>query len=192
MQRTVRTFVAIEISPEVRTRARKLMDQLQQVDAKIRWVDPAQLHLTLKFLGEIDLLEIPQVCKVVEQVASATPPFSLRVASAGAFPDLVRPRTVWLGIEEDNDEIIALHAQLETALESLGFRSEKRRFRPHLTIGRVRGEGPGVAELARLLEENRDYFSGVIDVDAVVVLSSEQQRGAQVYEALGTATLEGR
>jgi len=192
MQRTVRTFVAIEISPEVRTRAQKLITQLQAVDAKVRWVDPAQLHLTLKFLGEIDLLEVPKICAAVTEVAAAVPPFSVRVNSAGAFPDLLRPRTVWLGIEDETEELAALHNQMEVALAKLGFRSENRRFRPHLTIGRVRGEGPGIAELAQLLKENNDYPAGVIDVDEVVVFSSEQERGGPVYEPLGTSPLKGR
>jgi RNA 2',3'-cyclic 3'-phosphodiesterase len=192
MQRTVRTFVAIEISPEVRTRAQKLITQLQTVDAKIRWVDPAQVHLTLKFLGEIDLLEVPKICAAVEEVASALPPFSVRVNSAGAFPDLKRPRTVWLGIDDETKELAALHNEMEAALAKLGFRAENRRFRPHLTIGRVRGEGPGIVELARLLDEHRDYPAGVIDVDEVIVFSSEQERGGPVYEPLGTATLAGR
>ncbi|HEY2837643.1 MAG TPA: RNA 2',3'-cyclic phosphodiesterase [Pirellulales bacterium] len=192
MQRTVRTFVAIEISPEVRSRAKKLIDLLQTIDAKVRWVDPAQLHLTLKFLGEIDLLEVPKVCAAVESVAAAFPPFSIRVASAGAFPDLKRPRTVWLGVDDETEELAALHAQLEEALAKLGFRAENRRFRPHLTIGRVRGEGAGISELSRVIEEQRDYPVGVIDVDAVIVFSSEQERGGPVYEPLGTAMLEGR
>lgn len=191
MQRTVRTFVAVEISPEVRSRAQKLITELQKVDAKIRWVDPAQLHLTLKFLGEIDLLDVPSVCAAVESVASAFPPFSVRVNSAGAFPHLASPRTVWLGIEDETDELAALHDEIEAALSVLGFRAENRRFRPHLTIGRVRGEGPGVRELARLISENREYPAGVIDVDEVVVFSSEQQRGGPVYEPLGTAMLRG-
>jgi 2'-5' RNA ligase len=192
MQRTVRTFVAIEISPEVRTRAQKLITQLQAIDAKVRWVDPAQVHLTLKFLGEIDLLEVPKICAAVTEVAAALPPFSVRVNSAGAFPDLKRPRTVWLGIDDETEELAALHDQLEAALAKLGFRAENRRFRPHLTIGRVRGEGPGIAALAELIEEYRDYSAGVIDVDEVILFSSEQERGGPVHEPLGTALLKGR
>ena len=78
MQRTVRTFIAVEISSEVRSRAARLISQLEATGANVRWVKPEQMHLTLKFLGDVDLREIPEVCAAVSQATADVPPFSLR------------------------------------------------------------------------------------------------------------------
>jgi len=190
MARTVRTFVAIEISPEVRSRAAQLIARFSPTSAKVNWIDPHNLHMTLKFLGEVDLRESPQVCAAVGEAMAELPPFSIRVAGAGAFPDLQRPRTVWLGVTEGAEELIALHERLETSLVKLGFRQEQRRFRPHLTIGRVRGLS-GAAELGELVARHQDFDAGISDVDEVVVFSSELNRDGPTYEPLSTAELTG-
>jgi RNA 2',3'-cyclic 3'-phosphodiesterase len=188
--RTVRTFVAVEISPEVRSRAAQLIARFSPTSAKVKWVDPHNLHMTLKFLGEVDLREAPQVCAAVGEATADLPPFSIRVAGAGAFPDLHHPRTVWLGVTEGADEMVALHERLEASLATLGFRREQRRFRPHLTIGRVRGL-PGAADLEQLIARYQDFDAGLADVDEVVVFSSELNRDGPTYEPLSTAPLTG-
>ncbi|MBI2823252.1 MAG: RNA 2',3'-cyclic phosphodiesterase [Planctomycetia bacterium] len=192
MQKTVRTFVAVEISTEVRAGAGRLIGRLEATGAGVRWVKPEHLHLTLKFLGEVDLRDVPEVCAVVTQATTTVPPFSVRVAGAGAFPDFSRPRTVWLGVEDETGELAALHEQIDKALGGIGFRREQRRFRPHLTIGRVRSGGRGLAALAEALEKNRDFAAGVVDVDEVVVFSSELERGGPIHEPLATAELAGQ
>lgn len=193
MQRVVRTFLAIEGSPEVRANAGRLITQLEATGAAVRWVKPELLHLTLKFLGDVELLEVPQICDIVTQAVAELPPFSVRVVGAGAFPNVQQPRTVWLGMEDPTGEIAALHEALEVALAPLGFRREARRFRPHLTIGRVRSlGGPGIAELRQILTAKQDLLAGVIDVDEVSVMSSELERHGPVYEPLATAPLNGQ
>ena len=148
------------------------------------------MHLTLKFLGDVDFREIPDVCAAVSRATADVPPFSLRIAGAGAFPNAAHPRTVWLGADEGADEIDALHKSLDESLAKIGFRAEPRRFRPHLTIGRVRNADRGMAELAQLLSESADYIAGVMDVDEVVTFSSELDRGGPIHEPLAGAPLE--
>jgi 2'-5' RNA ligase len=154
-------------------------------------VKPEQMHLTLKFLGDVDMREIPQVCAAVERVTATIPPFSLRIMGAGAFPNLAHPRTVWLGADEGVEEIIALHDGLEASLAEMGFRAENRRFRPHLTIGRVRNADRGMEELAEVLAEHAEFVAGVIDVDEVVTFSSELERSGPTHEVLATTELRG-
>jgi 2'-5' RNA ligase len=193
MRRTVRTFVAVEVSPEVMARSAELIKKLTALDAPVRWVDPQKMHFTLKFLGEVESLEIPDVCTVVDEAVKELPPFECQVAGAGAFPDLHRPRTVWLGMKYGIEAMIALHDAIDAGLTELGFRTEQRRYRPHLTLGRVRGGRPDdIARLARGLEEYRDYVGGVTDVSEVVVFSSSPQRDGPIYEPLSHASLEGR
>ena len=190
MSNSVRTFVAVEISSEVRSRAAQLIARLSTTSAKVKWVETHNLHMTLKFLGEVDLREAPQVCAAVAEAMAQLPPFSIRVAGAGAFPDLRHPRTVWLGVSEGVEEMVQLHERLEAALARLGFRKEHRRFRPHLTIGRVRSTQGG-ADLGDLIARDADFAAGVSDVDEVVVFSSELNRDGPTYEPLSTAELLG-
>jgi RNA 2',3'-cyclic 3'-phosphodiesterase len=191
MQRSVRTFIAVEISSEVRIRAGRLIARLAAAGADVRWVKPEHMHLTLKFLGDVDLREMPDVCAAVARAVSPLPPFNLRIAGTGAFPNATNPRTVWLGADEGVEEIAELEERIGVALADLGFRREQRRFRPHLTIGRVRHADQGMNELAQVLEEHKDYLAGVIDVDEVVTLSSELDRSGPTHEPLATAALQG-
>ena len=194
MPPTVRTFVAVEITPGVRSRARQLIEKLSATGANVKWVEPENLHLTLAFLGEVDVLEIPELCETVRQSVGDYEPFDIEVRGVGAFPDLRRPRTVWIGVENGAEEMIALHGSLEKGLTKLGYRAEKRRFRPHLTLGRVRNapQGQGVDDLGRAIEQFRDYQADTMSVAEVIVFSSRLDRGGPEYEPLGTIELAGR
>lgn len=189
--RSLRTFIAVEISPEVRSHARQLTARLQDCGAKATWVKPEAMHLTLKFLGEVDLLDTPAVCDAVATAVADLPPFEIEVHGAGAFPTIARPRTVWLGVRRGQEELIALHDAVELALSRLGYRQENRRFRPHLTLGRVRGDH-GLDELGEIVRQHADFMGGVASVDEVVVFSSELESGGPIHEPLAVAPLNGR
>ncbi len=191
MRRTLRTFVAIEVPGAVKARARRLIDLLRAAEAPVKWVEDVQLHLTLKFLGELTLPDIAQVQRALEQSVLAMRPFAVEFRGAGAFPTADRPRTVWLGVSEGEAELVALHGQLENRLATLGFRTEGRRFRPHLTIGRVRGGDLGVPELGSLIRQRADYDGGQCEVAEVVIFSSVLERSGPTYEVLGSAELMG-
>ena len=192
MQRTVRTFIAVEISSEIRSRARRLIAELAPLTSGVKWVEPHNLHLTLKFLGEVEMLEIPQVCNAVALAVADLPPFDLHAAGAGAFPTLERPRTIWLGVDQGVDEMVELHDALDERLAPLGFRREPRRFRPHLTIGRVRNcSAQEIRALGQLLLQQKDFAGGSSDVSEVIVFSSELGRDGPAYEPLSHAPLGG-
>lgn len=191
MNKTVRTFVAIETSPEVQTRAGDLIRVLAAAPAKVKWGEPAQLHFTLKFLGDIDLVDVPQICEAVKRAVAGLPPFEVEARGAGAFPNADRPRTIWLGTGRGAEPMVEVHAAVEQQLAPLGFRREQRRYRPHLTVGRVRGGPQGIAELGQLLALHADYKAGIVAVDEVVVFSSELTRTGPIYEPLSTIPLAG-
>ncbi|HUY36791.1 MAG TPA: RNA 2',3'-cyclic phosphodiesterase [Pirellulales bacterium] len=192
MSRPLRTFVAVAASREVRGRAAQLISELSCTAAKVRWVEPENLHFSLKFLGDVELLEIPKVCEAVARAVAGQPPFEIVARGAGAFPDADRPRTIWLGVRDGSEPMVELNAHVERELAPLGFRRERRRFRPHLTIGRVRDGRPGLSELGRLVRQHADFVGGVVSVDEVVVFSSALGRDGPFYEPLSTATLDGR
>jgi RNA 2',3'-cyclic 3'-phosphodiesterase len=191
MKKTLRTFVAVEINGPIRARAGELIAALGNTTADVKWVEPHNLHLTLKFLGDVHQREIADVCQAVSDGASEVAPFDLEVRGAGAFPNAARPRTVWLGAGEGAEQMVVLHDRVEAALAELGYREEHRRFQSHLTIGRVRGAGPGIAELGTLLQQHTDVLVGRISVQKATIFCSTLTSDGPIYEVLGTARLGG-
>jgi 2'-5' RNA ligase len=187
----VRTFIAVEIPAEVKSRASQLIAGLQTAGAKVTWVAPRNMHWTLKFLGDVDMLETPQICEAVARAVEPLTPFDVEVRGAGAFPDLLRPRTVWVGMGQGSAEMIELNAAIERELAKLGYPPDNRRFRPHLTIGRVRGAA-AVEELGRLVEQNAAFASGLSTVYEVVIFSSQLSSQGPAHEPLAHAELKGR
>jgi 2'-5' RNA ligase len=192
VKQTIRTFVAVETGAEVRKRAAELIERLGEAGADVNWVAPRNLHLTLKFLGDVALRETARVCEAVERAAREVEPFELEIVSAGAFPNVGRPRTVWLGSGQGEDLMGQLHQHVETRLQKLGFRKDARRYQTHLTIGRVRRGGPDVAELGRLIRENADFQAGRITVSEMIVFASRLDSTGPTYEPLGRAKLGGQ
>jgi RNA 2',3'-cyclic 3'-phosphodiesterase len=189
MKNTLRTFVAVEVGDAVRQRAVELIQMLGVTEAAVKWVERHNLHITMKFLDEVPTREIPRVCEAVAQGAAAVTPFELEVRDAGAFPSAGRPRTVWLGAGEGEEQMIALHGQIEKHLAKLGFRKDSRRFHPHLTLGRVRGAGPEIAALGKLLQQHAAFDAGRCRIAEAVVFSSELGREGPTYQALSRAKL---
>ena len=191
MADTVRTFIAVEIPLEIKDQANRMIAQLRATQAKVKWVAQAHMHWTLKFLGDVDMLDMPEVCEAVTRAVEPLAPFDIEARGAGAFPDLRRPRTVWIGMGEGTEPMIALHDAIERELAKLGFRGENRRYRPHLTIGRVRQSPSGIEELGRLIQKHADFESGLSMVDEVVVFSSELGPDGPTHEPLCHAELKG-
>lgn len=191
MKKTLRTFIAVEITQAIRRKAGELIAALAETSADVKWVEPHNLHLTLKFLGDVPQQEIVEVCQAMADGAALVEPFELDVRGAGAFPTPARPRTVWLGAGEGAESMVVLHDRVEAALAELGYREEHRRFQSHMTIGRVRGAGPGIAELGRLLQQLADFAAGRMTVSKVTLFASTLTPNGPVYEVLGTAPLIG-
>jgi RNA 2',3'-cyclic 3'-phosphodiesterase len=190
MKNTLRSFVAVELDASIRDKAAELIDALRAAPSDVKWVATDNLHLTLKFLDEVPISEIPAVREAVAQGAAKVEPFDMEVFGAGAFPNAGRPRTVWLGAREGAERMAELHHQVEKSLAALGFRKEHRRFQPHLTIGRVRhGGGRSLLALGELIWRYADFEAGRQSVNEVVVFSSTLERAGPIYQALGRAPL---
>ncbi len=187
----VRTFIAVAIDKTIRDRAVILQEALDRAGANVKWVEPENMHLTLLFLGEVEDRALPAVCRVVIEVARTLEPFEMCLEGAGCFPSPRRPRTLWIGVGDGTQELVALHDALEVPLLDLGcYRREERRYTPHLTLGRVKGE-VGADQLATALARRADWQGGRVRVREVFVMSSDfgMHSGPPTYTVMGRGKL---
>ena len=187
-----RTFIAVEASDDVRDRARLAIQRLRGATDNVKWVLPENLHWTLQFLGDIDDATMADVCRRVAATVIDRPPFLLAGLGVGAFPKIQRPRTLWLGAAEGGDALCQLQAAIQRSLDDLGFRGERRRFVPHLTLGRVGRGSQGGSVLAERLAKLANFEGGAMTVDEVTVFASELQREGPTYQVLSRAPLATR
>src|SRR5262245_15031106 len=179
----LRTFIALDLGKTVRDKAVTLQESLARAGSEVKWVEPENLHVTLLFLGEVDDRDVPAVCKAVGECCQQQAPFTMSVENVGAFPNLRRPRTVWIGVGTGTQEAVALHDALEETLLDLGcYRREDRQFTPHVTLGRVRRDDSGPQDtLTALLAKKSDWQAGEVRVREVLVMSSELTPQGPVY-----------
>jgi 2'-5' RNA ligase len=188
----VRTFTAVEVWPEIRDRAKSLINRFKDTPAKITWVKPEHMHLTMNFLGDVPMNDIPAVCTAVEEAVRPFAPFDVEMAKIGVFPNYDNPRTIWLGVGDGSERLITLHTALADRLANLGFKAEARRFRPHLTLGRVRSLPKGPGELAGKLKQYAEFEAGPMMISEVTVFSSTLGRQGPTHEPLGHGELSGK
>ncbi len=178
----IRSFVALELSEEVRGRLVTLLHRLQRTSAAVKWVEPENLHLTLKFLGEVPEERIDLVAETLKTVAQATEPFSFTVKGVGGFPDLRRPRVLWVGVEAVQP-LVRLQQIVEKAMERLGFAPEGRAYHPHITIGRVKTMA-GMEKVREILSEYEDVKFGEVFVSHLTLFRSDLSREGPTYTPL--------
>ena len=188
----LRVFVAVEVTPEIRSTALRLIERLRGVPVKVTWSKADNLHYTLKFLGDVLAEKTADICRAVQDAVSPFSPFEIVAAGAGAFPSGGHPRTLWLGVSDGAEPLELVYQAIERVLEPLGFPREHRRFTAHLTLGRVRGGEPaGFNELAELVHKHADFDAGAMTVDSVTVFSSTMGRDGPRYEVLSRADFGG-
>lgn len=182
----VRAFLAVNFSvPATRRLAEAAGELKKQATAapglKVSWVPQANLHVTMKFLGEVEREVVDAIVPRLRRTLTAVQPFELRASGVGAYPSFDEARVLWLGVD-GGPALTALQAQLEGDLEELGFRREERPFSPHVTIGRVReGKLPTLTLAKPEITTSR--------VTEVVLYESRPQHKGAEYVALGRIAL---
>lgn len=183
-----RLFLAINLPPDVRLEVVAATAALRDAAPELSWIRGPHLHLTLKFLGEVDAIRLAEVQAVVSGVAGKHRELVVGLGGIGAFPNFRRARVVWMGIDHE-PRLELLHHDLEVACESLGFEIEGRAFRPHLTLARVKDALPEdrLRELSRL-GKRIDYRAEFI-ARSVDLMESELSRTGPVYTTVVSAAL---
>lgn len=175
----MRLFVAVHLPADMRERLGRAQDRLRDARADVSWVKPANLHLTLKFLGETEPKRLERLCAVLAETAAGATPFAVTVLGAGTFGGRV-PRVVWAGIGEGAEALGALARAVESGLARIGYPREKRGFTAHLTLGRVRSAVNADALLTALRGAGSEQF-GEAPVDRFVLMRSELNPAGSIY-----------
>jgi RNA 2',3'-cyclic 3'-phosphodiesterase len=168
--------------PEVADRLCRAQAELTPLLSDVRWIKRESLHLTLKFLGQVDDARVETVQKAIAAAVAPLPRFTISCRGLGVFPDIRRPRVIWAGLE--GGALAALAQATEAALDPLGFPREAREFKPHLTIGRWREGARGGDALRGELERWRHHDFGASAVDDTVLFQSVLKRGGAEYTPL--------
>lgn len=186
----IRCFLAVEISDEIRRQAVKLIRQLAATGANVKWVAGENLHITTNFLGDITSQDVVDVSQTVINVARRHRAFDCELVGMGAFPNLENPRTLWVGAGEGSQSLVALQEDLTGTLADLGFPPEsKKKFHPHLTLGRMRGYSPPADPFKTLLADSARTELGVLPVDEVCVFATKLDRIGPKYTLIGRGRL---
>jgi 2'-5' RNA ligase len=188
MEGCMRIFIAIELSGEARGELRSLQSSLKEAGADVKWVDPVNIHLTLRFLGDCGESMIPSVKTALAEAVSAHEPFILGLKGVGAFPAISSPKVIWAGVGEGRQESEALHTSISSRLAGLGIPEEERDYSPHITIGRVRS-GKKMESLRKAIEGSPFPASSGTTVDRVVLFSSRFSPEGPIYTPLSKAML---
>lgn len=186
---SIRTFICIEVPESIKEGIAKLQQTLRQHDAQISWVKPSNIHLTLKFLGEVAERRIPAACSAVERAARLSQAVEIEVGVAGCFPSANRPRVFWVGLTAVPDGLARLHALIEEELVREGFPPDGRKFSPHLTIGRVRSP----KNAARVAEDliATGFEREIFQTTEVIVMRSDLNPSGSIYTPLSRCRLGG-
>lgn len=190
MAKRIRTFIAVEIPVSIRRRIEELQESLAPAAEDVKWVEPENIHLTLKFLGEVDERDVYTVCKSVEAAVAGTTPFEITVAGVGAFPNANRPRVIWAGVRQGSQEITAIHDAIDESLEGQGYPREDRSYTPHFTIGRIRRTVPN-PRLQNALDQQANWEAGSCPVHEVLIMASQLGPKGPQYTVMGRGPLSG-
>ena len=183
-EKSIRAFLAVDPPQEVLNEIARIQDCLKRaVKGDIRWVRSGGIHLTLKFFGNISESDSANISRVIKNNIVNIKPFTLNTRRVGAFPDVKRPRVLWLGMDGDTDILISLQMAIDVGLQDCGFKKEDRPFLPHLTLARIK-EQKGLIGLAKIIEKSEDYTAGSFIVGGLNLFKSNLTPQGAVYTKL--------
>lgn len=184
----IRCFIALDLSGEIYQNLGKLIENLKKgvqfTTSRPAWVRPESIHLTLKFLGNIEENMVEPISEVVKKAAEETSPFTIRIRDLGVFPDERRPRVLWCGMTKGEIQTVSLQKKIDRGLAPLGFEKDKRLFHPHLTLARIKSL-KGTAALMSIIKANQqNSYIGECSFDRIILFRSELHPDGARYTKL--------
>lgn len=188
----MRSFIAFKPPENIARQIGRLQAHLRSKGVGARWVKPSNIHLTLKFLGETDPLRAGDIRSAMQAAVSGQAPLELALDGIGGFPNLTRPRVLWQAVVKDVERLQAIQQRLEAQLAKTGFNPERRPYRAHLTIGRIRNPKRWRPGEAALLRRMLDFPLQPFTVDTLIWYESRLLPGGAEYTALARVPLAAR
>jgi len=182
----MRCFVAIELPENVRNRLLDLQGKMQSLGRAVRWTRPEQLHLTVKFLGEVPDARVPEVCEAAREIAGKYSPFDLELAGTGCFPPRGQVRIIWAGVAQPPTALLDCQRDCEQAFSAMGFERENRAYSPHLTVGRV-NDFAASNRIREALRQYETFSAGRFTAKELTVFQSDLRPTGAVYTPLAQA-----
>lgn len=191
----VRSFVAIQLNDQIKEKLDETQALLKGkgIGDQVRWVRPGGIHITLKFLGDVPVDRVKEIVLAVKHACEGVSPFSLTFGGLGCFPSVSRPNVVWIGVQGDTRKLTNLQDRIEDSLAILGFPPEKRKYTPHLTLGRV-GRHVNRRERGRLgglIQTQSIETLGEMEAHEVSLMKSVLSPAGARYSRLAVVKLEG-
>jgi 2'-5' RNA ligase len=185
----IRSFIAIDLPGDFKHVLDPVLNQLKRITPKIKWVKSSGVHITLKFLGDITPKKKEEIQQILKSSTKSCPSFELGAGSYGAFPNTHKPRVIWLGFQAIPENALnLLHKNVEENLEPLGFELERRKFSPHLTLGRLRFPVP-TDDVWNYLDST-PFPEYRFNVDKIIFYRSILNPSGAEYSALGKYSLQ--
>jgi 2'-5' RNA ligase len=186
----IRAFVALKLPENIISSIKRVQEDVKRYRLPVRWVRPENIHLTIKFFGDISESDIGKIGSVLKDCAESYAPFSLSAKGAGIFPGIARPRIIWAGISGDTTRLLDLRNLLEKRFDETGFKKEERPFKGHLTIGRFRGKTDS-GKLLEALKKVCDFESEIFVSGKLYLFKSDLKPEGPVYTELLEIPLNG-
>jgi 2'-5' RNA ligase len=188
----IRSFLAFELPLEIKGIVARVSDELRQSTLDAKWVKPNNIHLTVVFMGDIETDDIPAIGEETKKVCLTHGAFDISLNGMGCFPNMRKPRVIWLGLDGDLERMSCFRDALQERLIPFGIKEEKRRFKPHLTLGRFRRPKKIDSKGLELLSGYEDVPSPVCLLKELVLFKSDLNPGGAKYTRLDVYPLSGR
>ncbi len=186
---SIRTFIAITVPPSIQGTVEKIQERFKEIRSPIRWVKPSHLHLTLKFLGNVDEEQIEDIKECLANAGQEINTFLLKSTEIGIFPNINYPRVVWLGFSDPTRLLHKLEENIENQLQKIGFQPEDRKFTPHLTIGRIKSL-KGKTDIIRMIHNEKNISYDNIHVTGIKLIKSNLKPSGPEYSVLYSLELK--
>ena len=187
----MRTFLAIEIEPYIKNKIEESQEIIADSESSnIKFVEVENIHLTLKFFGEIDDDKLEQINDIINKSIKNKEPYTIKVVNIGAFPNIYKPRVIWTGIKDKNNTTIKLIEELDNKFNKIGFNKEKN-YVPHITIGRVKNVSDK-EKLSQCLKKISKKYHGKMVVKKICIKSSTLTPSGPIYKTIKEFDLWGQ
>ena len=183
MSDMIRAFIAIPLDPKIQHSIERMQDHLKKTNSDVKWVKSENIHITLKFLGDVNTEQINSVKQALSNCTHNTRPFKVELSQLGAFPNIEHPRTLWVGLKDHKQKLSRMAVSLEKALGKIGFQGDQRPFSPHITIGRIRSSN-NIDALSKSMSNYPISENCIQTISKIILFQSILSSEGPIYEPL--------